>query len=196
MAIQTLPEDIRNLYDCHEWRHAVSILQVDFPEEYQDVIDVLRAFRLKRSDILTPGGGKSPISAFLDNFLRDRGWKEKDFKTQIIVDDETWDTPTHKIDSYKNRIALDVEWNNKTPFFDRDLSNFRLLHERGAISLAVIITRCTDLQLIFKALGKGKSYGASTTHLDKLIPKIQGGAGGGCPILVFGISNKLYRPDL
>jgi len=33
------------------------------------------------------------------------------------------DSPTHKVDCYKNRIALELEWNNKDPFFDRDLNN-------------------------------------------------------------------------
>jgi len=56
----------------------------------------------------------------------------------------------------------------------------------------VIVTRCDELQLIFNRLGKGSSYGASTTHMSKLLPRVQGGGGGGCPILVFGISQKLY----
>ncbi len=78
------------------------------------------------------------------------------------------------------------------PFFDRDLNNFRLLFELRAISVGVIITRCDELQAIFADLGKGDSYGASTTHMSKLIPRIEGGGGGGCPILAFGITQKLY----
>jgi hypothetical protein len=195
MALNELPQNILQDYECFEWRHATSILKHDFPNEYNDLIAVLDSFSLKKSEILTPGGGKSPISKHLDDFLRVRGWEEKSFDTKIIIDGVQRDTPTHKIDSYKNRIALDVEWNNKTPFYDRDLNNFRLLHDRDAISLAIIITRCTELQDIFNALGIGKKYGASTTHLDKLIPNINGGAAGGCPLLVFGISKKLYDPN-
>jgi len=56
-------------------------------------------------------------------------------------------------------------------------------------SVGVIITRCDELQEIFDSLDKGSSYGASTTHMSKLLPRIEGG---GCPILVFGISKKLY----
>ncbi|MXY82808.1 MAG: restriction endonuclease, partial [Gemmatimonadetes bacterium] len=48
---------------------------------------------------------------------------------------------------------------------------------------------------LFNALNKGPSYGASTTHMSKLLPRIEGGGGGGCPILVFGISKKLYVED-
>lgn len=36
-----------------------------------------------------------------------------------------------KVDCYKNRVALEVEWNNKPPFFDRDLNIFRLICVRS-----------------------------------------------------------------
>ncbi|WP_236848719.1 BglII/BstYI family type II restriction endonuclease [Candidatus Thiodictyon syntrophicum] len=60
------------------------------------------------------------------------------------------------------------------------------------ISVGVIITRCDSLQSIFARLGRGSSYGASTTHMSKLLPKIEGGGSGGCPLLVFGIRDTLY----
>ena len=37
--------------------------------------------------------------------------------------------PTHSIDAFRNKIGVEVEWNNKTEFYDRDLGNFRLLNE-------------------------------------------------------------------
>lgn len=196
MPIENIPADIINKYEIHEYRHGIAILENDFPNEFQDLIDVLRSFTLKKSEIIASGGRKSPVANAIDSFLYARDWKEHDFKTTITVDEVEHYTPTHKIDCYKNRIAIDVEWNNKDPFFDRDLNNFRLLHDRNAISVGVIITRCTNLQEIFKALGKGDSYGASTTHMSKLIPRIEGGSGGGCPIIVFGISQALYDDTL
>jgi Na+-transporting NADH:ubiquinone oxidoreductase subunit NqrD len=105
------------------------------------------------------------------------------------------DTPTHKVDCFRNRVAIEIEWNNKDPFYDRDLNNFRLLFDLRAISVGVIITRCDELQEIFKELGRGSSYGASTTHMSKLLPRIEGGSGAGCPLLVIGISKKLYVED-
>jgi len=118
------------------------------------------------------------------------------FKTQIVVDDTTIDSPTHKVDCFRNKVALEIEWNNKDPFFDRDLNNFRLLFELRAASVGIIVTRCDELQEIFDELGRGSSYGESTTHMSKLLPKLEGGGGGGCPILVFGIRKSLYRPNL
>jgi hypothetical protein len=43
-------------------------------------------------------------------------------------------------------IALEIEWNNKDPFFDRDLENFKRLHAEGAISVGIIVTRGESLQ--------------------------------------------------
>jgi hypothetical protein len=49
------------------------------------------------------------------------------------------------------------------------------------LAVGVMITRMSELQGLFNRLGKGKSYGASTTHWNKLIPKVDGGGAGGCP---------------
>lgn len=196
MGIDLLPEDIRERYKLREWKHACAILKTDFPREWQDLIDLLRSFRLKRSWIARPGGRKSPVSEFIDGFLYRRGWVEKQFNTRMIVDDEVMESPTHKVDCYRNGVALEIEWNNKDPFFDRDLNNFRLLFDLRAISAGIIITRCDDLQEIFNDLGRGASFGASTTHMSKLIPRLEGGSGGGCPVLVIGITKKLYVDDM
>jgi len=195
MTLEQIPAGIKELYEIHEWKHACAILQSDFPNEWADIIEVLSQFRLYRSWLTKGGGRKSKISGFIDEFLYRRGWEEKDFSTKVVVDEHTMDTPTHKIDCYKNRIALEIEWNNKDPFYDRDLNNFRLLFDLRAISVGVIITRCDELQDIFNDLGRGQSFGASTTHMSKLLPRIEGGSGAGCPILVFGISKKLYVED-
>jgi hypothetical protein len=196
MSIELLPKFIRENYEVHEWKHACAILKEDFPNEWNDIISVLTDFRLNKSWIIKPGGRKSKVSGYIDEFLYDRGWIEKEFTTQVVVDDHTMDTPTHKIDCFKNRVALEIEWNNKDPFYDRDLNNFRLLFDLRAISVGIIITRCDELQDIFNDIKRGKSYGASTTHMSKLLPRIEGGSGAGCPIVVFGISKSLYVEDI
>lgn len=195
MGTDLLPEFIREYYEVHEYKHALAILKEDFPAEWADILAVLEQFRLKKSWIVNPGGSKSGVSKAIDSFLYTHGWVEKEFATQVVVDAQIMDTPTHKIDCFRNRVALEIEWNNKDPFYDRDLNNFRLLFDLRAISVGVIITRCDALQEIFNDLGRGSSYGASTTHLSKLLPRIEGGSGGGCPLLVLGISAKLYEED-
>ena len=192
MGKDLLPQFILDHYEVHEWKHACAILKIDFPHEWNDIISVLSKFRLKKSWLTQPGGRKSKVSEFIDSKLYHLGWEEKEFSTKVVVDNYSMNTPTHKVDCFKNRIAVEIEWNNKDPFFDRDLNNFRLLFDLRAISIGIIITRCDHLQDIFKALGRGASYGASTTHMSKLIPRVEGGGGAGCPLLVFGISKKLY----
>lgn len=195
MSIDFLPVFILENYECHEWRHACAILKNDFWQEWADIIDVLTHFRLNRSFISIGGGRKSKVSEWIDAELYKKGWVEKHFDTKIVVDNKPLESPTHGIDCFKNRIALEIEWNNKDPFYDRDLNNFRLLFDLRTISVGIIITRCDELQEIFNSLGRGASYGASTTHMSKLLPRISGGGGAGCPILVFGISKKLYVTD-
>lgn len=193
--VRSLPSFIQENYDVHEWRHALAILRQDFPQEYQDVCEVLQKFRLLKSWITVGGGRKSKVAEWIDTELAARGWFPKNFDTRITIDETTLESPTHEIDCFKNRVALEIEWNNKDPFYDRDLNNFRLLFDLRAVSVGIIITRSDELQDIFDELGRGSSYGASTTHLSKLLPRIQGGGGAGCPLLVFGIKKSLYEPD-
>jgi hypothetical protein len=195
MASDLLPPFILENYEVHEWKHACAILKQDFPQEWNDIVEVLEGFRLHRSWLTIGGGSKSKVSEAIDSQLYNKGWVEKQFQTQILLDGAKQESPTHKIDCFKNRVALEIEWNNKDPFYDRDLNNFRLLFDLRAVSVGVIITRCDHLQAIFDSLGRGSSFGASTTRMGKLLPRLNGGGGGGCPILVFGISNLLYVED-
>ncbi len=195
MLSARLPPFVRDNYEYHEWKHASAILTQDFPQEWRDLCDLLTAFRLRRSWITVGGGNKSRLSDFIDRFLGDRGWRETQFQTAIEVDGRRNDAPTHKVDCFRNGVALEIEWNNKDPFFDRDLNNFRLLFDLRAVSVGIIITRADELQDIFNHLGRGSSYGNSTTHMSKLLPRILGGGGAGCPLLVFGIRKSLYLED-
>ncbi len=196
MPTTGLPTFIRENYEIHEWRHACAILRQDFAQEYQDICDVLTHFRLKKSHIAVSGKNKSNVAKSMDSEFSTKGWVEKKFQTSITVDENVTESPTHSVDCFKNQIALEIEWNNKDPFFDRDLNNFRLLFDLRAISVGIIITRCDELQEIFDSLDRGSSYGNSTTHISKLLPRIQGGGGAGCPLLVFGIRRTLYVEDI
>ncbi len=194
-TVHLVPEDIRERYHVKEWRNAAGVLTTACPQEWADLLDVLRGFRLLRSEIVVGGGNRSLISRRIDDAFYDKGWQEKDFATAFIVDANTIQSPTHAVDCFCGGVALEVEWNNKDPFFDRDLNNFRLLFDLRAIQAGVIITRATGLQAIFKTQGKGSSYSAATTHHEKLWPKLEGGGGGGCPVLTFAITAALYEDD-
>jgi hypothetical protein len=202
LGLSDLPQFVGDNYEVHEWKHACAILRYDFPVEFDDMMAVLTQFRVPKSSLVVGGGGKTRIAQKLDAEFVARGWKEKKFDTRVIVDDDEKKSPTHKVDCYKNRVALELEWNNKDPFFDRDLNNFRLLFDLRAISVGAIITRTDDLQNVFDSLyddkGRciGPKYGPSTTHMKKLLPRVHGGGGGGCPLIVFGIKQSLYVEDV
>ena len=186
---------LRRVTRCTNGAMVLPFLAAAHPEEWGNIVEVLRGFKLLKSDVLKPGGSKGLISSKLDSHFTRLGWVEKKFDTKIVVDTAEHVAPTHKVDCYKNRVALEVEWNNKDPFYDRDLNNFRLLFDLRAIDAGVIVTRCTELQQIFNKLGRGASFGNSTTHMAKLLPRLEGGGGGGCPVVVFGISGAAYVED-
>lgn len=105
---------------------------------------------------------------------------------------------SHEIDMFKlgpdaafPGIAVEMEWNNRDPFFDRDLSNFYALHRAGAMAAGAIVTRGPRLQreisAIARAHGFTTKYGASTTHWGKLMPRVDIGGGGECPLFLIGI---------
>ena len=184
---------INGKFDIFVTKHADLILKHGFPDEYDDFSLMLENFSINIDSILKGGGGKSEIATGVDEFLiKEKGWEEKLFNTFIQVDNSKKENPTHKIDCYKNRVAFELEWNNKTEFYDRDLNNFRILNELDAISLGIIMTRSTSLNTFFKELNIYPKYGTSTTHSDKLIKKINGGGAGGCPLIVFSIKKDCF----
>lgn len=195
MSLHSIPDVVLRKFEIRETHHAAAILHADFPEEWNDLMGMLAQFTLKRSHILTPGGRKSPISESINGFFYSRGWREHEFKIEVRSDGNTTLAPTHHVDYFRNRVAIETEWNNKDPFYDRDLTTFRLLFDLNVLSVGVIITRSTALQEIFDQLGRGSSFGQSTTHMGKLIPKLSNRASGGCPVLAFGIQPSAYDPN-
>lgn len=194
-----IPRKLFDFYEFHQWRNAVAVLNGAFPEQWQDILSILSSFRILRSDIGEKGekgGGKSKVAIRMDRMFREKGWQPEEFDIQIVVDSKPIETPTHEVDCFKNKVALELEWNNKTEFYDRDLNNFRLLFDLRVADVGVIITRCDELQAIFNSLGKGSSYGPTTTILSKLRRKLDGGAGGGCPVLAIGMKAGLYLDDV
>ena len=131
------------------------------------------------------GWQEKNLSAEL-NVYELKGKKTKEFKGSIHHG-------SHKVDYLKGRVAFDLEWNSKDQTFDRDLYAFRAFFDYNAISVGVLVTRSIGLNIILKELGILAKYGASTTHLGKLIPRLEAGRNGGCPVLVFGITPGLLN---
>ncbi len=187
---------IEENYEIHEFGNASAIFKHDYPTEFNELKSSLENFTLKKSNLLEKGGGKSKIPPTFEDPLYKNGWIEKNFDISISLDGVESKIETHKIDCFKNKIGIEVEWNNKTEFYDRDLNNFRVLHSLNALDLGIIITRCDELNDIFRTLDIYSKYGESTTILNKLLSKVRSGSLGGCPLLIFGIKKSLYRDNL
>jgi hypothetical protein len=190
-----VPDEVLRAYEVHNWRNAAQVLAGAYPAEWEDVLEVLSRFVLRKSDVVAAGGRKSNISDALDSALKQRGWHEREIVTNVSVDGVERETRTHAIDCVKSRVGLEIEWNSKDQTFVRDLNNFRVLFDLHVLDVGIIVTRADHLQDLFTSLGIGTKYGASTTHMSKLLPRLVAGGGGGCPILVFGITRNLYDPS-
>jgi hypothetical protein len=136
--------------------HAKAIIAGDFPEVATQIEEVLLASAIPIEEIIGSGGGETKGPQRLRNALKQRGWKKHIFKVQRIIDDVEREAQSHEVDHVLNfpsgTVAVEIEWNNKDPFFDRDLENFKRLHADGAISLGIIITRGSSLQEAMRSL--------------------------------------------
>lgn len=131
--------------------HAKSILLGEFPSAIDELAGVLNELELPITEIIGSGGGESKFTQRMRRSLADLGWKKHNFEIAKIVDGVQRESTSHEVDHVKRVpdvgvIACEIEWNNKDPFFDRDLENFKRLHAEGAISVGVIITRGQSLQ--------------------------------------------------
>ncbi len=184
-------------------RYADIILRDAFSQSFADLVAVLEGFRVDfRADIVSAGGSKARHTERFDNSLRAKGWGKRNITVSKLIDDKMLHaTKGHEIDMFSvgrdgedyPGVALEVEWNNKDPFFDRDLLNFMALHREGAIGVGIVVTRGPELQQMLvrnvgtNAAGVPTKFGSSTTHWNKLMPRINLGGGGECPLLLIGI---------
>lgn len=201
-----IPASIHDRYELYNFNSAVEILSQSHPAAFAEIIHALDAFHIEVEDITRQGGNESEIPKRLNTLLRPMGWQEMEISGDLVVRllegkkrKEIFREFTlkefisgHKIDYVKGEVAVDMEWNSKDQTFDRDLYAFRTFYECGVITCGVIITRSESLNDVFSALGESikKKYGASTTWMGKLLPRIHARRHGGCPMLVVGITPK------
>lgn len=144
--------DVLNIhgYEIYFTRFSDSIIKDHFAEAVSDLEGVLIEFGISEDQIIAGGGGLSSITQSLRDKLYEKGWRKINIKSEHKVRDKVLTSESHEIDHYKEfdkgNIGLEIEWNNKDPFFDRDLENFRKLHELGELTLGIVITRGATLQ--------------------------------------------------
>lgn len=129
--------------------HAAAILKVDFPEVSAELEDVLVDALIPIEEIIAGGGGEAKGTQRLRRNLEQKDWIKTNFEVKKIINGKERESVSHQVDHVKSAkagtLALEIEWNNKDPFFDRDLENFKRLHADSAISVGIIITRGQSL---------------------------------------------------
>lgn len=230
-------------YEVYFTRFSDSIIQGHFSEVIDDLKYVLSDFHINEEQIITGGGGLSSITKILRDRLYEKNWRKENIKSEQKVRNRIITSESHEVDHFKEfskgNVVIEIEWNNKDPFFDRDLENFRKIHQIGDIAFGVIITRgktlqsellhvfenyldnlssldiesireeislsvkddkiisdyinecdrSTAIRKIAKKLYSSK-YGKTTTHLDKLLMRVDRGVGNPCPLIIIGIGDK------
>lgn len=131
--------------------HAAAILAADFPEALKELEDALLDVDIPITEIIGSGGGEAKGTQRLRRSLAARHWVKVNFEIKKTINGIERESISHEVDHVRtfegNRlVALEIEWNNKDPFFDRDLENFKRLHAEGAISVGIIVTRGSSLQ--------------------------------------------------
>jgi Restriction endonuclease BglII len=137
--------------------HARAIVSVDFPEAAAELEGALLAATIPVEELIAGGGGEAKGTQRLRRALAALGWVKTTFVVETRINGVPKENQSHEVDHVRSfpdgsRIALEIEWNNKDPFFDRDLENFKRLHADGAISVGVIVTRGRSLHEGLRAL--------------------------------------------
>lgn len=129
--------------------HAEAILTHDLPETVDELTGALDDISIPVEELVRGGGGETKFTQRLRKTLTDQGWNKHNFVIKETIDGNPTQSLSHEVDHVrrveKGVVALELEWNNKDPFFDRDLENFSRLHGKGAISVGMIITRGRSL---------------------------------------------------
>jgi hypothetical protein len=145
-------------FDVLALHHAEAIITYDMREAEHDIETVLLDLNIPVTELVAGGGGEAQGTQRMRRALAELGWHKRNIAVKKSVrweedaEERLVASISHEIDHVKpfgpeNWVfALEIEWNNKDPFFDRDLENFKRLHAEGAISVGGLVTRGESMQ--------------------------------------------------
>ena len=152
--------------------HAKAILGADFPDVVSDLEEALSQVRLPITEIVGSGGGEAQLTQRLRRGFYDLKWRKRNVEIKKVIDHVEKESISHEIDHFhptdEGTFALEIEWNNKDPFFDRDLENFKRLHAEGVISIGAIVTRGSELQAQLRSMIQAWAEGEGILSFDDL----------------------------
>ena len=216
-------EDILKKFEIYSCRNAAAILSTNFSKQFSELINALEQIEITSDMIRELGGSKGLVTKYLETLFSESDWIETRITADLHVTLKQTNKhgiteekyvrkgflDGHRIDFVSSKVALDFEWNSKDQTFDRDLYAFSTFYNAGAIDVGVILTRGKSLNNeFFSKLGRvlnkdgteGEGnvvdkFGASTTSISKLLPRLNAGRNGGCPILAVGITTSCIKDD-
>lgn len=167
-------------FDVLALHHAEAIISYDMPQAEADLEEALLNLTIPIAEIVAGGGGEAGLTQRLRRGLAEREWLKRNIQVRKLVKWGEGETErevaalSHEIDHVKGFgpqswiFALEIEWNNKDPFFDRDLESFKRLHAEGAVSVGGIITRGESLQREIRGLLRRFADDCDLSDLDQL----------------------------
>lgn len=199
------PQGVLDRYTFLEVRNGAAVLKASNPTHFDELIQVLEAFKVYDADLLIPGGNRGQIATRLDAHFEQLGWQAIRVNTEFklvgkvkkggkVVLDTLAQNDGFEVDNMKGRVAIDVEWNAKDGNLDRDLAAYRSLYDLGLIDAAVLITRdhhsIRDLagDTLHSDDARKRLSTITSTNTIKLEDRLKRGDAGGCPVFAIGIS--------
>lgn len=80
-----IPDDVRRRYVFAETRDAAGVISAACPNEWQEVIEFLREFKLHTDSLMTPGGSKSKVVEDLEQLFYNHGWEETRIDSEQVI---------------------------------------------------------------------------------------------------------------
>ena len=167
-------------FDVLTLHHAEAIVSRDMVQAERELQEALLALEVPITEIVAGGGGEAAVTQRLRRALAQRGWVKRNIRVRKLVDwggqgdEREVASLSHEIDHVKSFgpegwiFALEIEWNNKDPFFDRDLESFKRLHAEGAVSVGGLVTRGESLQQNMRSLLRRFADERAIDSLDQL----------------------------
>lgn len=205
--------------------HARSILHGEFADAVRELATVLGDVSLPISEIIGSGGGETKFTQRLRRRLSESGWVKHNFIVAKTIDGVARESTSHEVDHVKRvagvgTLGLEIEWNNKDPFFSLQAALWDLVHrfalERRIVDVASLeaagVTP-TPKQRRNISLRSGRAhqpvafagawtdnfvgnkFGQATTHWDKLMARVGRGVGNPCPLLLIGLPASIVVFD-
>ena len=145
-------------WEVKDINNGLLVANLQFGAEIDTLDEILAEFRIDiENHIIKRGGGQADQTLDLTSKLVEQGWLKENVTIQNEIsfssgrDSRISGYTTHEVDHFIHGnnghiAALEIEWNNKDEFYDRDFQAMRRLYESHVIELGIIVTRGNELE--------------------------------------------------